>query len=52
MAKWLSEEVLQIAEEGNERQGRKGKKYPTECRNPRRDKKAFFLNEYCKERGK
>ena len=34
MAKWLSEEVLQIAEERNERQGRKGKIHPTECRVP------------------
>ena len=35
-AKWLSEEVLQIAEERREvkgeRQKRKGKVYPTECR--------------------
>ena len=35
-AKWLSEEVLQIAEERREvkgeRQRRKGKVYPTECR--------------------
>ena len=30
-AKWLSEEALQIAEK-SERQGRKGKIYPTECR--------------------
>ena len=29
--KWLSEETLQIAEK-SERQGRKGKIYPTECR--------------------
>ena len=34
-----------------ERQGRKGKIYPTECKAPenRRDKKAFF-NEQCKEK--
>ena len=34
-----------------ERQGRKGKIYPTECKAPenRRDKEAFF-NEQCKEK--
>ena len=31
-AKWLSEEVLQIAEKRSERQRRKGKIYPSECR--------------------
>ena len=31
-AKWLSEEALQIAEKGSERQRRKGKIYPSECR--------------------
>ena len=32
-AKWLSEEALQIAEEKrNDKQRRKGKIYPTECR--------------------
>ena len=31
-AKWLSEKVLQIAEKSSERQRRKGKIYPTECR--------------------
>ena len=30
--KWLSEEALQIAEKRSERQWRKGKIYPTECR--------------------
>ena len=33
-AKWLSEEALQIAEKRSERQRRKGKIYPTECRVP------------------
>ena len=31
-AKWLSEEALQIAEKRSERQRRKGKIYPSECR--------------------
>ena len=31
-AKWLSEEALQIAEKRSERQRRKGKTYPFECR--------------------
>ena len=31
-AKWLSEEALQIAEKRSERQSRKGKIYPFECR--------------------
>ena len=31
-AKWLSEEPLQIAEKRSERQRRKGKIYPAECR--------------------
>ena len=33
-AKWLSEEALQIAVKRSERQGRKGKIYPTDCRVP------------------
>ena len=33
-AKWLSEEVLQIAVRGSEKQRRKGKIYPFECRVP------------------
>ena len=39
-AKWLSEEVLQIAEERREVKG-KGKKerFPTECRVPKNSKK-------------
>ena len=47
----MSEEALQIAEKRSERQRRKGKIYPIECRtteNSKRDKKAF-LNEQCKE---
>ena len=50
-AKQLSEEALQIAEKRSERQRRKGKIHPSECRvpeNSKRDKKAF-LNEQCKE---
>ena len=40
-AKWLSEEALQIAEEKkrSEKQRRKGKIYPTECRVPKNSKK-------------
>ena len=36
-AKWLSEDALQIAEKRekkSEKQGRKGKVYPSECRVP------------------
>ena len=42
-AKWLSEEVLQIAEkrrEAKERQRRKGKIYPFECRVPENSKQG------------
>ena len=38
-AKWLSEEALQIAEKRRERQRRKGKIYPFECRVPKNSKK-------------
>ena len=34
-AKWLSEEALQIAEKRYERQRRKEKIYPSECRVPK-----------------
>ena len=47
-AKWLSEETLQTAEKRSERQRRKGKIYPSECRVPkkaRREKKAFLSDE-------
>ena len=38
-AKWLSEEALQIAEKrGEERQRRKEKTYPFECRFPKNSK--------------
>ena len=38
-AKWLSEEELQIAEKRrSERQGSKGKIYPSECRVPKNNK--------------
>ena len=37
-AKWLSEEALQIAVKRSERQRRKGKIYPFECRIPRNSK--------------
>ena len=37
-AKWLFEEALQIAEKRSERQRRKGKIYPTECRVPENSK--------------
>ena len=38
-AKWLSEEALQIAKKRSERQRRKGKIYPSECRVPKNSKK-------------
>ena len=49
-AKWLSEEALQIVEKRSERQRRKGKIFPFECRVPkkRRDKKTFFSDQ-CRE---
>ena len=37
-AKWLSEEALQIAVKRREKQGRKGKIYPFECRVPKNSK--------------
>ena len=37
-AKWLSEEALQIAEKRSERQRRKGRIYPFECRVPKNSK--------------
>ena len=37
-AKWLSEEALQIAEKRYERQRRKEKIYPSECRVPKNSK--------------
>ena len=37
-AKWLSEEALQIAEKPRERQRRRGKIYPSECRVPKNSK--------------
>ena len=37
-AKWLSEEALQIAVKRSERQMRKGKIYPFECRVPKNSK--------------
>ena len=36
--KWLSEEALQIAVKRSERQRRKGKMYPFECRVPKNSK--------------
>ena len=47
----MSEDALQIAEKRSERQRRKRKRYPSECRVQRiarRDKKAF-LSDQCKE---
>ena len=38
-AKWLSEEGLQTAVQRSERQRRKGKIYPFECRVPKNSKK-------------
>ena len=37
-AKWLSEEALQIAVKRSERQRRKGKIYPFDCRVPKNSK--------------
>ena len=37
-AKWLSEEVLQIVVKKSEKQRRKGKIYPFECRVPKNSK--------------
>ena len=37
-AKWLSEEALQIAVKRGEKQRRKGKIYPFECRVPKNSK--------------
>ena len=37
-AKWLFDEALQIAEKRSERQRRKGKRYPSECRVPKKSK--------------
>ena len=37
-AKWLSEDALQIAEKRSEKQRRKGKIYPFECRVPKNSK--------------
>ena len=37
-AKWLSKEALQIAEKRSERQRRKGKIFPFECRVPKNSK--------------
>ena len=40
-AKWLSEETLQIAEKRSERQRRKGKIYPSECRVSKNSKERY-----------
>ena len=53
-AKWLSEEALQIAVKRSEVKGKGEKKRYTHLnaefqRIARRDKKAFFLSEQCKE---
>ena len=37
-AKWLSEETLQIAVKRSEKQRRRGKTYPFECRVPKNSK--------------
>ena len=49
-AKWLSAEVLQIAEKRREAKG-KGKIYPSEYRVPKTSKedKKVFLSDQCKE---
>ena len=40
-AKWLSEEALQIAEKRSQRQRRKGKIYPSQCRVPKNSKEEI-----------
>ena len=55
-AKWLSEEVLQIARKRREAKGKGEKERYTQLnaesqRIARRDKKAF-LSDHCKEKGK
>jgi len=47
-AKWLSEEALQTAVKRSEKQGRKGKMYPFECRDPKnsKDKKALLSDQW------
>ena len=40
MAKWLSEEALQIAVKRSERQRRKGKMYAFECRDQKNGKEG------------
>ena len=37
-AKWLSEEALQTAEKRSEKQRKKGKTHPSECRIPKNSK--------------
>ena len=51
-AKWFSEEALQIREnKRSERQRRKGKIYPSECRVPKnsKERKETFLSDQCKQ---
>ena len=43
--KWLSEEALQIAEKRSERQRRKTKIYPFECRDPKNSKEREEFSE-------
>ena len=46
----MSGEALQIDEKRSERQRRKGKIYPSECRVPENSlKRGAFLSEQCKE---
>ena len=46
----MSGEALQIDEKRSERQRRKGKIYPSECRVPENSlKRGVFLSEQCKE---
>ena len=52
----MSEEALQIAEKRSERQRRKGKTYPTECRVPENSEEIqeslLKLNNAKRNRGK
>ena len=47
----MSDKALQIAEKRSERQRRKGKIYPFECRVPKnsKERQKAFLSDQCKE---
>ena len=51
-AKWLSEEDIQIAVKRSERQGRKGKIHPFECRVPKNSKEIESLPQRSMKRNR